>query len=59
MPTKDIEPKLRLISEYTLLEKDDIFEIPQYQRAYSWTVSQCNKLWQDIQAFIDNGTEDP
>ena len=59
MPTKNIEPKLRLISEYTLLEKDDVFEIPQYQRAYSWTISHCTKLWQDIESFIDSGAEDP
>lgn len=54
MPTKNIEPKLRLISEYTLLEKDDVFEIPQYQRAYSWTTLHCIKLWQDIESFIDS-----
>lgn len=59
MPTKNIEPKLRLISEYTLLEKDDVFEIPQYQRAYSWTIQHCSKLWQDIESFIDSGAEDP
>ena len=59
MPTKNIEPKLRLISEYTLLEKDDVFEIPQYQRAYSWTILHCTKLWQDVESFIDSGAEDP
>lgn len=59
MPTKNIEPKLRLISEYTLLEKDDVFEIPQYQRAYSWTIQHCSKLWQDIESFINSGAEDP
>lgn len=59
MPTKNIEPKLRLISEYTILEKDDVFEIPQYQRAYSWNLVQCSKLWQDIESFIESGAEDP
>lgn len=59
MPTKNIEPQLRLISEYTNLEKDDVFEIPQYQRAYSWNITQCTKLWQDIEAFIETGAEDP
>lgn len=59
MATKNIEPKLRLISEYTLLERDDIFEIPQYQRAYSWTTLHCAKLWQDIETFIDSDAEDP
>ena len=59
MPTKNIEPQLRLISEYTLLKKDDVFEIPQYQRAYSWNIMQCSKLWQDIESFIESGAEDP
>lgn len=59
MATKNIEPKLRLISEYTMLERNDVFEIPQYQRAYSWTISHCTKLWQDIEDFIDSSAEDP
>ena len=59
MPTKNIEPQLRLISEYTFLKKDDVFEIPQYQRAYSWNIMQCSKLWQDIESFIESGAEDP
>lgn len=59
MATKNIEPKLRLISEYTMLERNDIFEIPQYQRAYSWTTSHCAKLWQDIEDFIVSNDEDP
>lgn len=59
MATKNIEPKLRLISEYAMLDRDDVFEIPQYQRAYSWTTSHCTKLWQDIENFIDSSAEDP
>lgn len=59
MATKNIEPKLRLISEYTMLDRNDVFEIPQYQRAYSWTISHCTKLWQDIEDFIDSSAEDP
>lgn len=59
MATKNIEPKLRLISEYTQLGNDEAFEIPQYQRAYSWTIAHCSKLWQDIEDFVDSGAEDP
>ena len=59
MATKNIEPKLRLISEYTQLGNDETFEIPQYQRAYSWTIAHCSKLWQDIEDFVDSGAEDP
>lgn len=59
MATKNIEPNLRLISEYTRLERDEIFRIPEYQRGYSWTTVNCDKLWQDIESFIDSGAEDP
>jgi len=59
MAIKNIEPNLRLISEYTKLGKDDKFRIPEYQRGYSWTIVHCDKLWQDIESFIDSGAEDP
>lgn len=59
MATKNIGPNLRLISEYTKLGKDDRFRIPEYQRGYSWTTMHCDKLWQDIEAFIDSGADDP
>lgn len=59
MATKNIEPNLRLISEYTKLGKVDRFRIPEYQRGYSWTTMHCDKLWQDIEAFIDSGADDP
>ena len=59
MATKNIEPNLRLISEYTKLGKDDKFCIPEYQRGYSWTTMHCDKLWQDIESFIESEAEDP
>lgn len=59
MATKDIEPSLRLISEYTKLGKKDYFKIPEYQRGYSWNCIQCDKLWQDIETFIESDAEDP
>lgn len=59
MAIKNIEPNLRLISEYTKLNKNDIFKIPEYQRGYSWSIVNCDKLWQDIESFIDSGAEDP
>lgn len=59
MATKNIEPNLRTIGEYTQLAKDDKFCIPEYQRGYSWTTVQCDKLWQDIESFIDSGADDP
>lgn len=56
---KDIEPKLKLISEYIALGKNDKFVIPEYQRGYSWDILRCDKLWQDIEDFIDTDPEDP
>lgn len=56
---KNIEPNLKYISDYLKLEKDENFVIPEYQRAYSWDIAQCDKLWQDIEAFIDSEATDP
>lgn len=54
---KEIEPKLQTIGVY--LKKTDIFTIPEYQRAYSWTTSHCEKLWQDVENYINQNAEDP
>jgi len=54
---KDIEPKLKLISDY--LSSKELFVIPEYQRKYSWTVLQCDKLWQDIESFINASEQEP
>lgn len=56
---KDIEPKLKLISSYLKLEKNEEFVIPEYQRGYSWGKDECDKLWQDIESFIETNTNDP
>lgn len=50
---KDIEPKLKLISNY-LKTEGEIFMIPEYQRSYSWTILECDKLWQDIESFMES-----
>lgn len=57
--TKNIEPTLKLISGYLKQEKSANFVIPEYQRGYSWDITQCDKLWQDIESFIDSGASDP
>ena len=57
--TKSIEPRLKLISEYLKLEKSENFVVPEYQRAYSWDISQCDQLWQDIEEFIQQSNDDP
>ena len=56
---KNIEPTLKLISEYLKLDKKINFVIPEYQRSYSWNITQCDKLWQDIDAFIESEASDP
>lgn len=54
---KEIEPKLQAIGVY--LRKSDIFRIPEYQRAYSWNTTNCDKLWQDVESYITQDAEDP
>ena len=56
---KSIEPKLRKIGAYLKLEEDAKFMIPEYQRPYSWSVTNCDKLWQDITDFMNNDSKDP
>lgn len=56
---KNIEPKLKKIGEYLSLDEDTVFNIPEYQRAYSWGVENCEKLWQDINDFVDSGNKEP
>lgn len=59
---KNIDAKLKNIqgifsnSQDSILGKDGIFIIPDFQRAYNWKSNeQCDKLWQDIESFIENG----
>lgn len=59
MANKNIEPNLKLIGAYTKLEGNEKFCIPEYQRSYSWNLTHCDKLWQDITSFIQSGAEDP
>ena len=56
---KNIEPQLKLISEYLRLGRSSNFVIPEYQRGYSWGITHCDKLWQDIDAFIETGGSEP
>jgi len=55
---KNIEPDLRKIGDYLKLDEDAVFVIPEYQRAYSWGIENCDKLWQDISDFDDNKGND-
>lgn len=55
---KNIEPKLKKIGDYLKLDEDTIFEVPEYQRAYSWDIARCDKLWQDIVDYIASDNKD-
>ena len=56
--SKNIEPKLKKIGDYLKLEEDTVFTIPEYQRAYSWGIDNCDKLWQDINDFVESESKD-
>jgi len=56
---KNIDPNLKLISNYLKLKKNEKFVIPRFQRAYSWQITQCDKLWADIEEFIESNASDP
>lgn len=55
---KNIDPELRAIGDYLKLNESTIFVIPEYQRAYSWNTENCDKLWQDINDYIEAKGED-
>ena len=64
---KNIDAKLKNIqglfssanSQDSILSMGGTYIIPEYQRAYNWKSNeQCDKLWQDIEAFIDNKKND-
>lgn len=55
---KSIEPNLRKIGDYLKLDDDVVFTIPEYQRAYSWTIDHCDKLWTDIIDFCEGDNKD-
>ncbi len=62
---KNIDAKLQNIqgvfsnSNDSILGRNGIFIIPEYQRAYNWKYDiQCDKLWQDIESFMENEKND-
>ena len=55
---KNIDPQLSAIGKYLSIDEDTIFVIPEYQRAYSWTKENCDKLWQDILDYSEADSKD-
>ena len=39
------------------LDKDPLYKIPNYQRPYSWTDEQVDKLWDDLYTAYQNNLE--
>ena len=56
---KNIHPELKNIGDYLNLNDKASFIIPEYQRAYSWGIKHCDKLWQDLTDFIESSGSDP
>lgn len=56
---KEMEAKSKLIKEYLVIKKGVKFIVPEYQRAYSWSKDECDKLWEDIDAFRVLKNESP
>lgn len=42
-----------------LLEGAKQYRVPLYQRTYSWTESQLERLWEDIRKLADERVDDP
>lgn len=67
MNKKGIDARLKNIqglfsganSQDSILGSEGIYIIPEYQRAYNWKSNeQCDKLWQDIEDFINERKND-
>ena len=57
--TKKIDVSTKFIEDYLRLSRYEKFVVPEYQRGYSWTIQNCDKLWNDIDNFINSGGIDP
>lgn len=56
--SKNIDPQLRTIGGYLAISRDAFYSIPEYQRAYSWQKTQCDKLWSDILDYSRSNKDD-
>lgn len=54
---KNIDSELKSIGMYLPADGKGVFIIHEYQRAYFWTISQCDKLWEDIIYYIESQGE--
>ena len=42
-----------------LLEGTKQYQVPLYQRTYSWSRSQFERLWEDVVKLAEDRAEDP
>src|SRR3954451_21079097 len=42
-----------------LLEGSKQYQVPLYQRTYSWTKAQLQRLWEDIVKLAEDRSDDP
>ena len=52
MADKKIEPELIKVGPY--LETQEMFVVPEYQRPYSWHISTCDKLFSDVDDYMNS-----
>ena len=53
MPTTNIDSRLMSFGE--LLTGNNSYAVPSFQRDYSWSEAQVNRLWDDITETLDDG----
>lgn len=58
MGQSSINATPKIIKEYFDIRRDR-FVIPAYQRAYSWTITQCDELFKNIEEFSVGEAGDP
>lgn len=54
----DIDPRLKLINCHLKLKESENFVILECQQRRSWNITQCDKLWQDIEVFLCSDSSD-
>ena len=51
--------KVDVVNVIELLERKKVYIIPVFQRNYSWSILQCDKLFNDIVDIIEYNHQNP
>ena len=54
----DVFTPLSLTVSQVFINGDPLYKIPNYQRPYSWTDEQVDRLWDDLFTAFENNKED-